>query len=40
MDIKIESVINQTQLHLPDWKAITPIYGGRVENIVNIFNRC
>lgn len=27
---KIESVINQTQLHLPDWKTITPIYGGRI----------
>jgi len=26
---KVESVINQTQLHLPDWKTITPFYGGR-----------
>ncbi|GIL24242.1 MAG: phenylacetate-CoA oxygenase subunit PaaI [Bacteroidota bacterium] len=27
---KIESVINQTQLHLPDWKTITPVFGGRI----------
>lgn len=26
---KVESIINQTQLHLPDWKTITPVYGGR-----------
>jgi ring-1,2-phenylacetyl-CoA epoxidase subunit PaaC len=27
---KIESVIAQTQLVLPDWKIITPVLGGRV----------
>src|SRR5258706_15343304 len=27
---KIESVIAQTQLLLPDWKIITPVAGGRV----------
>jgi ring-1,2-phenylacetyl-CoA epoxidase subunit PaaC len=26
---KIESVISQTQLTLPDWKVIIPLYGGR-----------
>ena len=27
---KIESVIIQTQLHLPDWKIVTPVFGGRI----------
>lgn len=27
---KIESIIAQTQLHLPDWKIIAPVAGGRV----------
>ena len=27
---KVETVISQTQLHLPDWKIVTPILGGRV----------
>jgi len=27
---KIEGVISQTQLHLPDLKIVTPIFGGRV----------
>ena len=27
---KIEEVISKTQLHLPDLKIITPIYGGRI----------
>lgn len=27
---KIESVISLTQLHLPDWKIVTPVFGGRV----------
>ena len=26
---KIESVLSQTQLRLPDWKTVTPVYGGR-----------
>ncbi|MBN8577557.1 MAG: phenylacetate-CoA oxygenase subunit PaaC [Cytophagales bacterium] len=26
---KIESVLCQTKLELPDWKTITPVYGGR-----------
>lgn len=26
----VEAVIGNTQLHLPDWKLITPIHGGRV----------
>ncbi|MCW5912537.1 MAG: phenylacetate-CoA oxygenase subunit PaaC [Cyclobacteriaceae bacterium] len=26
---RIESVIHQTQLQLPDWKTLTPVYGGR-----------
>ncbi|MFN8336013.1 MAG: 1,2-phenylacetyl-CoA epoxidase subunit PaaC [Cyclobacteriaceae bacterium] len=26
---KIEAVISQTQLHLPDWKALQPVTGGR-----------
>jgi ring-1,2-phenylacetyl-CoA epoxidase subunit PaaC len=26
----VEAVIGNTQLHLPDWKLITPILGGRV----------
>jgi ring-1,2-phenylacetyl-CoA epoxidase subunit PaaC len=27
---KIEGVIAQTQLHLPDWKTISPVLGGRI----------
>lgn len=27
---KIETVVNQTQLQLPDWKILTPVYGGRI----------
>lgn len=27
---KIENVITKTQLHLPDFKSITPIFGGRI----------
>jgi ring-1,2-phenylacetyl-CoA epoxidase subunit PaaC len=27
---KVEEVINQTSLHLPDWKIIQPINGGRL----------
>ncbi|HCZ35135.1 MAG TPA: phenylacetate-CoA oxygenase subunit PaaI [Cytophagales bacterium] len=27
---KVESVLNQTQLRMPDWKTITPVSGGRV----------
>jgi ring-1,2-phenylacetyl-CoA epoxidase subunit PaaC len=27
---KIENIISQTQLHLPDWKIVTPVLGGRV----------
>lgn len=26
---RIETVIGQTQLQVPDWKTITPVYGGR-----------
>jgi len=26
---RIEEIISQTQLHLPDWKAISPVMGGR-----------
>jgi ring-1,2-phenylacetyl-CoA epoxidase subunit PaaC len=26
---KVEEIIHQTQLHLPDWKLITPVLGGR-----------
>ncbi len=26
---KVETVIAQTQLHLPDWKTVTPIFEGR-----------
>ncbi|MBN8653054.1 MAG: phenylacetate-CoA oxygenase subunit PaaC [Cytophagales bacterium] len=26
---KIEATLNQTHLHLPDWKTIIPVYGGR-----------
>ncbi|MEJ0057575.1 MAG: 1,2-phenylacetyl-CoA epoxidase subunit PaaC [Bacteroidota bacterium] len=26
---KVAEVISQTQLHLPDWRIITPVYGGR-----------
>lgn len=26
---KIETIINQTQLHLHDWKTLTPVFGGR-----------
>jgi ring-1,2-phenylacetyl-CoA epoxidase subunit PaaC len=28
--LKIESILSQTQLHLPDLKIISPIYGGRI----------
>jgi ring-1,2-phenylacetyl-CoA epoxidase subunit PaaC len=27
---KVEEIIGQTNLHLPDWKLQTPIYGGRL----------
>jgi ring-1,2-phenylacetyl-CoA epoxidase subunit PaaC len=27
---KIESVITQTQLQLPDWKIVVPVFGGRI----------
>lgn len=26
---KVEAIINQTSLHLPDWKLIQPVFGGR-----------
>lgn len=28
--VKIESVIAETQLRLPDWKIVSPIFGGRL----------
>ena len=28
--IKVEEAISSTQLHLPDWKSISPVIGGRV----------
>ena len=28
--VKVEELINQTQLKLPDWKSLNPISGGRV----------
>jgi ring-1,2-phenylacetyl-CoA epoxidase subunit PaaC len=28
--IKIEELVHQTRLHVPDWKTMTPVYGGRV----------
>lgn len=28
--IKVEEVIAKTQLQLPDWKIVTPVYGGRI----------
>jgi ring-1,2-phenylacetyl-CoA epoxidase subunit PaaC len=27
---RVEEIIQQTQLTLPDWKIITPVYGGRI----------
>jgi ring-1,2-phenylacetyl-CoA epoxidase subunit PaaC len=27
---KVEEIISQTQLHLPDWKIVTPVMGGRI----------
>ncbi len=27
--VRVDEIISQTQLHLPDWKIITPIEGGR-----------
>ncbi len=27
---KVEELLNQTQLHLPDWKSISPVMGGRL----------
>jgi ring-1,2-phenylacetyl-CoA epoxidase subunit PaaC len=27
---KVEEIINQTQLTLPDWKSIQPVFGGRL----------
>lgn len=27
---RIETVISQTQLQVPDWKSIIPVYGGRI----------
>jgi ring-1,2-phenylacetyl-CoA epoxidase subunit PaaC len=29
---RIEEWIHQTQLHLPDWRATNPVYGGRTGN--------
>ncbi len=26
---RVEEIINQTHLRLPDWKTVTPVYGGR-----------
>lgn len=26
---RVEEILTQTQLHLPDWKALAPVYGGR-----------
>jgi ring-1,2-phenylacetyl-CoA epoxidase subunit PaaC len=28
--VKVEELLNQTQLQLPDWKSISPVIGGRV----------
>jgi ring-1,2-phenylacetyl-CoA epoxidase subunit PaaC len=27
---KVEEIISQTQLRLPDWKLINPVVGGRI----------